>query len=228
MDRRRRCRARPTFRATFRSRRRTAPQQRQTRRLRERFAAGDGHVVCVERRNRSSTAAQADHFAAAERIRGVAVLTAQRTTGEPHENRWQPDGARFTLQRVKDLGDAKSVGASVAMVTIGDPLAGGRRLVQFRGVRLREFRAPACRDTAIERGSDIRAPSPVAEPVVDDAELVHRVADLRVCLILIDDLRERLARLFERRFRQRQIQLAEPVVRVAGVFALRDTSPAAD
>ena len=51
-------------------------------------------------------ALRATDGATGEGIGTVAVLAAQGATGQAHEYRGQPSRSRFTLQRVKDFGDA--------------------------------------------------------------------------------------------------------------------------
>ena len=43
-----------------------------------------------------------------KRVGGVAVLAAQRTTGEAHEHRGKPHGVGLTLQRVENLRDLEA------------------------------------------------------------------------------------------------------------------------
>ena len=71
-------------------------------------------------------------------------------------------------------------------------------LEQFRGVRLREFRRLRARVLRLDAVQILERLRFVAEPVIHDAEFVHCVADFGVRRVLIDDLSERLARLFER------------------------------
>src|ERR1700688_1130541 len=53
---------------------------------------------------------QIQPIAAVEGILRVAILAAQRTTGQPHENRRITDRVGLPLQRMKNLVDAQALG----------------------------------------------------------------------------------------------------------------------
>src|SRR5205823_507897 len=76
--------------------------------LRERLAPGHAHERRAELAHARDDRLELPPLSAVERIRGVAVLAAQRATGEPHEHRGPPRGVRFALQGVEDLGDLEA------------------------------------------------------------------------------------------------------------------------
>src|SRR5690606_15498245 len=83
-----------------------APQQRQGVGLGQWLATGDADVTRLEAGDLLEDRIEAANGAATEGIGTVAVLAAQGATGEAHEYRGQPSRSRFTLQRVKDFGNA--------------------------------------------------------------------------------------------------------------------------
>ncbi|MNZ80122.1 hypothetical protein D3C78_987500 [compost metagenome] len=83
-----------------------ALQQRQGVGLGQWLATGDADVARLEAGDLLKDRIEGADGTATEGIGTVTVLAAQGATGEAHEYRGQPSRSRFTLQGVKDFGDA--------------------------------------------------------------------------------------------------------------------------
>src|SRR5690606_8226546 len=75
-----------------------ALQQADTALLRQRLATGDADVADTVPRDLGEDAVVVPPLAAMEGVGGVAVLAAQRATGQAHEHRRPADAPRLALQ----------------------------------------------------------------------------------------------------------------------------------
>ncbi len=72
----------------------------------QRLAPCDSDVVWFKGFDLTQDVAKQGTFAAGEGVGGVAISAAQRAAGEADKHRGQSDAAGFTLQRIKNFGDA--------------------------------------------------------------------------------------------------------------------------
>ncbi|MCY1273416.1 hypothetical protein D9M70_220250 [compost metagenome] len=86
-----------------------ALQQRDAVGLGQRLATGDADVARLVGGDALEDGVERHDLATAERVGGVAILTAQGAAGEAHEDRRQAGGTCFPLQRVENLGDSQGL-----------------------------------------------------------------------------------------------------------------------
>src|SRR5690606_39125725 len=87
-----------------------AHEQRKATFLRERLASGHADMARAEGVYALRYGVDRHPLAAMERVRSIAVLAAERTTGEANEHRGPPHAVRLALNRQEDFGDLDARG----------------------------------------------------------------------------------------------------------------------
>jgi hypothetical protein len=82
-------------------------QQRQAIFLRQRFTAGDGHIMRRMIGNLLENVGQTHILSAGKSVCGVAISAAQRAAGQTNEYSGEANAAGFALQGIENFSDAQ-------------------------------------------------------------------------------------------------------------------------